>query len=397
MRPLLLALLALLTSCWRFNNPFLHEQPADFQSQKVQLFDQILDHFSYLPPQFWKQRYYVTDTYFDPKSGPVLLYICGEGICNGVSDQSWTAQLAKDTKALVLALEHRFYGESLPFRAQSFSSENLRLLNSKQALKDLAFFIEELKRNKWHGISAANPWVTIGGSYPGALSAWFRAKYPHLTVGAIASSAVVLAVEDFRDFDEQIFLSANLSGAYCVEAIRTVTEYAEQQSLSDNRLVFQAMFGAEKLSTREFMFYWSDAIVFQVQYGRREAFCASLRGKNLEELLNEVYPLIKAVSPVDYGAYYLASAEFALQDGRGARAWYYQSCTEFSFFQTYSHSHPMRSKLLTLDFYRKWCEDIFGAALWPDVQRTNTEFGGLRLNADNLIMTNGFEGTDVAT
>lgn len=50
----------------------------------------------------------------------------------------------------------------------------------------------------------------------------------------------------------------------------------------------------------------------------------------------------------------------------------------------------MRSKLLTLDFYRKWCEDIFGTALWPDVQRTNTEFGGLRLNADNLIMTNGF-------
>lgn len=201
----------------------------------------------------------------------------------------------------------------------------------------------------------------------------------------------MLAVEDFRDFDEQIFLSANLSGPSCVEAIRTVTDYAEQQSLSENRLAFQGLFGAEKLSTREFMFYWSDAIVFQVQYGHREAFCASLKGKNLEELLNAVYPVVKAVSPVDYGAYYLSSPEFALQDGRGARAWYYQSCTEFSYFQTYSHSHPMRSKLLTLDFYRKWCEDIFGAALWPDVQRTNTEFGGLRLNAENLIMTNGFE------
>jgi len=61
-------------------------------------------------------------------------------------------------------------------------------------LKDIAFFIEELKRNKLYNISPANSWITIGGSYPGALSAWFRSKYPHLTVGALASSAVILAV-----------------------------------------------------------------------------------------------------------------------------------------------------------------------------------------------------------
>lgn len=75
------------------------------------------------------------------------------------------------------------------------------------------------------------------------------------------------------------------------------------------------------------MFYWSDVIVFQVQYGKRDQFCTSLKNKTLEEMLNTVYPLMKAVSPVDYGAYYLSSPEFALQDGRGGRSWYYQSCT----------------------------------------------------------------------
>lgn len=81
--------------------------------------------------------------------------------------------------------------------------------------------------------------------------------------------------------------------------------------------------------------------------------------------------MIKAVSPVDYGAFYLKDPEFALKDGRGARSWYYQSCTEFSYFQTYSLNHPMRSKLLTIDFYRKFCEDIFQNGTWPSVSRTN--------------------------
>ena len=47
-------------------------------------------------------------------------------------------------------------------------------------------------------INEKSPWISIGGSYPGALSAWFRSKYPHLTIGAISSSGVILAVEDFR-------------------------------------------------------------------------------------------------------------------------------------------------------------------------------------------------------
>lgn len=46
-----------------------------------------------------------------------------------------------------------------------------------------------------------NPWIVVGGSYPGALSAWFRYKYPHLVIASIASSAVIEAIEDLQDFD----------------------------------------------------------------------------------------------------------------------------------------------------------------------------------------------------
>jgi pimeloyl-ACP methyl ester carboxylesterase len=66
-------------------------------------------------------------------------------------------------------------------------------LTSEQALSDLAFFINEINVNQMFKVNK-NPFITVGGSYPGALSAWFRYKYPHLTVGAIASSAVVTAI-----------------------------------------------------------------------------------------------------------------------------------------------------------------------------------------------------------
>jgi len=60
-----------------------------------------------------------------------------------------------------------------------------------------------------------------------------------------------------------------------------VNQYVEDQVLSDNRLAFQAQFKAEKLTSREFLFYWSDVIVFFIQYGKRVAFCNSLQNKTL--------------------------------------------------------------------------------------------------------------------
>jgi pimeloyl-ACP methyl ester carboxylesterase len=213
MRRTLLLLAALLATALslHYSHPFSPQSGLSLPQQQVQYFDQILNHYNYANPQFWKQRYFVNSTFYT-HSGPVLLVLCGEGPCGGVPDQSWIINLAKEVHGLVIALEHRYYGDSLPFRAASFETSNLKYLSSEQALRDIGFFIEEVKRNKWYGVSDASKWITVGGSYSGALSAWFRGKYPHLTAGAIASSAVILAVENFRAFDEQIYLSSHESG-----------------------------------------------------------------------------------------------------------------------------------------------------------------------------------------
>lgn len=161
----------------------------------------------------------------------------------------------------------------------------MRLLNSEQALRDLANFIGHIKSTKAYGVTN-NPWISVGGSYPGALSAWFRIKYPHLVIGSLASSAVVLAVEDFKDFDEQIYLSSERSGDFCVNALNASNHKVESilYSSSEAANAFKSQFpGGEKLTNDEFLFFWADAIVLTIQYGGRTSICQNLSGKNADQ------------------------------------------------------------------------------------------------------------------
>lgn len=110
-------------------------------------------------------------------------------------------------------MQHRFYGESKPHKL----ANTLGFLNSQQALADYAILIRSLKQNL---TSEASPVIVFGGSYGGSklkkkvnisflllhfalvndlllysetvLAAWFRLKYPHIAIGALASSAPIL-------------------------------------------------------------------------------------------------------------------------------------------------------------------------------------------------------------
>lgn len=68
----------------------------------------------------------------------------------------------------------------------------------------LLIVLQESINAKYNLSKAENPWFVFGVSYSGALSAWFRLKFPHLTCGSLASSAVVLAVYNFTAFDQQV-------------------------------------------------------------------------------------------------------------------------------------------------------------------------------------------------
>ena len=103
--------------------------------------------------------------------------------------------------ARLLVLEHRFYGDSQPF--DNWSLESYEKLSSEQAMADIAYFLAAMNED-----NEARQTIVVGGSYPGALSAWFKAKYPHMAMASWAASAVVQPIVDFWQYDEQIFLSS---------------------------------------------------------------------------------------------------------------------------------------------------------------------------------------------
>lgn len=96
--------------------------------------------------------------------------------------------------ALILALEHRFYGPPDAFPTPDLSTSSLRYLSAEQALMDMVAFRGFISRTLY--LSDDTRWILFGGSYPGMLAAWGRSKFPHLFHAAISSSSPIQASAD---------------------------------------------------------------------------------------------------------------------------------------------------------------------------------------------------------
>jgi hypothetical protein len=233
-------------------------------------FSQTLDHYSPYDHRKFQQRYYEFLDYFKIPNGPVFLVICGEYSCNGIKND-YIGVLAKKFGAAVVSLEHRYYGKSSPFK--SLKTENLRYLSSKQALFDLAVFRQNYQDSlnaKLNRTKTDNPWFVFGVSYPGALSAWFRLKFPHLTCGSLASSAVVLAVYNFTEFDQQIGESA---GPECKAALQETTKLIDQKLATDGKALKASFNAADLEIDGDFLYFLADAAVTAFQYGNPDILC----------------------------------------------------------------------------------------------------------------------------
>ena len=166
------------------------------RNTSVNYFDQLIWHNDSTKGTF-KQRYYFDTSAWDSSlATPIMVYIGGEGPLGGTAG-GHPAEVAKQLNAIQFALEHRYYGDSFP--STLMDTVTLQTLTVDTALEDLAVFIRAMK-SSWQLTGKV---IVIGGSYPGALSSWFRQKYPDVADISWSSSGVVNAVYNFTAFDQQ--------------------------------------------------------------------------------------------------------------------------------------------------------------------------------------------------
>ncbi|XP_021662228.2 probable serine protease EDA2 isoform X2 [Hevea brasiliensis] len=365
----------------------------DYLTTKEFWFNQILDHYSPYDHRQFKQRYYEFLDYFRIPDGPIFLNICGESSCNGIAND-YLSVLAKKFGAAVVSLEHRYYGKSTPFK--STKTKNLRYLSSKQALFDLAIFRQHYQESlnlKLNRTNVENPWFVFGISYAGALSAWFRLKFPHLTCGSLASSAVVLAVYNFTEFDQQIGESA---GAKCKAALQETTRLVEERLASEQNAVKTLFDAAELEIDGDFLYFLADAAVIAFQYGNPDKLCSPLvEAKKAGEDLVEAYAkYVKEYFIGSFGASVHTYNQKILKDtavteNSSDRLWWFQVCTEVAFFQVAPSNDSIRSSKVDTRYHLDLCKNVFGEGIYPEVNVTNIYYGGTKIAGSKIVFTNG--------
>lgn len=203
------------------------QESSSLASQPETLFfNQRLDHFDLQEDRTFKQQYFVDRSYTqnDPRA-PIFLMLGGESPSSPSMVTSRAMSMyAKKFNALQVGLEHRYYGKSQPF--DQLTTANMKWLSSQQALADAAALVAYLRTLN---PNYNPPVITFGCSYSGALAAWFRMKYPQVTLASVASSAPVQAVADFKEYLEVVDKSLGyFSGPECSTTIAMATDHIQE-------------------------------------------------------------------------------------------------------------------------------------------------------------------------
>lgn len=368
----------------RFSS-FHQSSPQASVGAQMFIYTATADHFNGADTRTFSQRYWVDKTFFNG-TGPLFVEILGEWAAS-VSDLESQMKVYGSTRgALLAAVEHRGYGGSLGFNIP---------ISSSQALADFADIVVHLR----HQFNITQT-IVFGCSYAGNLAAWFRLKYPHIAnTGSVASSAPILAVTDFGLYEQQVGVSiSDIFGPRCDDAIRTSFSQLSQLLNMTNNVTFvnsqlQAMgfvgsFDASSstplLDRQTFAATMMYVFSGPVQYGEFDsvnASCAKLvnGGNNssmyypLSTYINMAYPM------VSYASFVSSIAQSEL-------SWFWQTCTEFGYYQTTSvTTSPFAAgDLVPIGFYEQICSDIYG--LW----RRHNDDGNTKKTEKNATPKNSY-------
>mmetsp|Transcript_7596 Transcript_7596/g.12623 ORF Transcript_7596/g.12623 Transcript_7596/m.12623 type:complete len:501 (-) Transcript_7596:426-1928(-) len=359
------------------------------------------------------QRYWLNRQFWGGPDFPVFVYIGGEGeeSCSRLTDHMYAYDLAKKHQALLVDVEHRYYGESYP--TMDMVTHDLKsYLNANQALADLARIIGFLKDDlKTTGSKV----ITIGGSYPGNLAAWFRLKYPSVTQGSIASSAPVTAQTNFAEYMDVVGQALiHFSGQTCYDAMESAANDIAKLASDDSGT------GVKQLQTDfntcgnidshlDMSVFLSDLmgnVQGTVQYNNEHAgvmnvsdICAIMTSTpdnyanfvDLQAAYQEANGQTCEDACWDDTVAYLRAYE--KDPSNNGRPWTFQTCNEFGYYQTAdSQKQPFHSwkQWLGLSFSRMICLEAFnGWRVDPQVEWVNQEYGAVGIAGTNIAFPSG--------
>jgi pimeloyl-ACP methyl ester carboxylesterase len=376
---------------FRFSLPGDTSQLPTADPTQELTFDQLINPQDPKDTRTFKQRYYLNSAYAAGPDSPVFFYICGEATCTPHELSGAIQGYAQKYKGYLVALEHRYYGKSQPF--PTLDPANLIYLSTENAIADLANF------QKWATVQhqLQGKWLTVGGSYPGSLSAYYRLRHPELTQGSLASSGPVQARANFEEYDATV---SRVAGQACADAMRGVVKKVEATlndptALAAMKKIFQA---DDVKDSIDFLYVIADMGAIAVQYGFRDQFCNAILqatdpvqgyatvGLKLFQLF-DLTPVLdsfqgaESVNPDDY------------LNAWGMRGWMWQSCNEYGYWQVAYHDPAVsvRSSLIDQAYHNSVCTRLFGLQQPVDTSRVNTALYQPLLDpgTSRILFTNG--------
>mmetsp|Transcript_11435 Transcript_11435/g.41839 ORF Transcript_11435/g.41839 Transcript_11435/m.41839 type:complete len:563 (-) Transcript_11435:111-1799(-) len=410
-------------------------------------FTQKLDHFDALETRMWQQKYYINTAYESKNSqaarpSPIYIYVGGEGpLGSGCVVGGFIYDLASTHGGLIVGLEHRFYGDSLPF--PTLETENMRFLTSSQALMDMQRFLTELIDTpdaffNGSSVTGPRPVITVGGSYPGVLSAVMRLKFPSLVAGSLASSAPMQKTTHFFEYNHIGEEAAARFEPACIATYTNATKAMRSLLDTEEGLEkFVSLFrpceavaitsGKDSdtitpeqrsaASNLQMMLYQWISIGGMMQYysvgtsTNLEGFCdnweavlAEQQGYSEDELLTALRDYMMTYSGLyvsrqegedelcfsnDFESYYTDPSFHNLDASENGnyRKWFWQKCTWGGYFRTSGSYRPFGNDGQV--FYEDLCEAVFGSPVFPDVEEWNVDDGGWHTQTTNVYFANG--------
>jgi hypothetical protein len=202
-------------------------------------------------------------------------------------------------------------------------------------------------------------------------------------------------------------------GPDCAQRVKRVTQLVTQMlQNATGRATLQTLFSTctpivtdDDVAT--FMSSLTDGICEIVQYNNDnnlylpfnvETLCSRIVGNDDQTLLNSYANFTNFFNKFEGSNCTEASYSDMIEelknvatnsDVTAARSWTWQTCTEYGYFQTGDSTAQPFSNTISLDWFLKQCNDIFGYPFSPNIAATNTIYGAKNLAETKVVLPNG--------